>query len=379
MLRDKGFSVHMADPIRLALIFKTTKKNDREDSYKLAKLLRIGELPEVHIPSMESDDLKTLVRYRKSLGEECTAVKNGIHAMLAMHGIAISETDIFGKRGLRKIEEAASKLTVAENTVMSDLLASVLELNRRKEMVEDEIAKAAGNNRGVKILMTIPGINVYSAAAIMSEIDDISRFSSKEKLASYAGPVPRQSRSGSRDQRGHISKQGPSMLMFILVNAAHMVIRYSRRMRIRYLSPVRRLGNSRAVVAIARNLAETIWTMLSRGIAFLDEIDSLTERKIESMRARSLHPSRETNVRDTIKLIKNQRMRAMSDKLFFIEDTTRKRHDLTKSLFVNELLLQLSRVYVVRFMDRNTGFFEIPKKEEDLCRNLELDIMPKKH
>ena len=95
-----------------------------------------------------------------------------------------------------------------------------------------------------------------------------------------------------------------------------MVIKYSRRMRIRYLSLVRRLGKSRAVVAIARNLAETIWAMLSRGIAFLDEIDSLTERKIESMRARSLHPSRERNVRDTIKLIKNQRMKAMSDKLF---------------------------------------------------------------
>ena len=315
LLRDNGFSVHLADPSKLALIFNSSKKNDREDSYKLAKILRIGELPEVHIPSRESDDLKTLVRYRKSPGKECTAVKNRIHAMLAMHGIAINETDILGKRGLRKIEEAASKLSVAENIVMSDLLASVLELNRRKEMVEDEIAKAAGNNRRVKILMTIPGINVYSAAAIMSEIDDISRFSSKEKLASYA-PVTGQSQSGSRDQRGHISKQGPSMIRFILVNAAHMVIKYSRRMRIRYLSLVRRLGKSRAVVAIARNLAETIWTMLSRGIAFLDKIDSLTERKIESMRARSLHPSRETNVRDTIKLIKNQRMRAMSDKLF---------------------------------------------------------------
>ena len=36
MLRDMGFSVHKADPIRLALIFNTTKKNDKEDSYKLA-------------------------------------------------------------------------------------------------------------------------------------------------------------------------------------------------------------------------------------------------------------------------------------------------------------------------------------------------------
>ena len=128
--------------------------------------------------------------------------------MLAMHGIAINETDIFGKRGLRKIEEAASRLTHAERIVMSDLLGSVLELNSRKEMVEDEIAKVAGNDKFVKLLMTIAGINVYSAAAIMSEIDDISRFSSKEKLAAYAGLVPRQSQSGSRDQNAYI-KAGP--------------------------------------------------------------------------------------------------------------------------------------------------------------------------
>ncbi|MEM3846114.1 MAG: hypothetical protein QXU98_10490 [Candidatus Parvarchaeota archaeon] len=45
LLRDKGFSVHIADPAKMALIFNSSKKNDREDSYKIAKLLRLGELP----------------------------------------------------------------------------------------------------------------------------------------------------------------------------------------------------------------------------------------------------------------------------------------------------------------------------------------------
>lgn len=100
-----------------------------------------------------------------------------------MHGIAIDETDIFGKRGTRKIEEAISRMTAAESIVMSDMLDRIIELNRRKQMIEDEIARISKNNEEVKLLMTIPGINVYSAAAIMSEIDDIHRFSSKEKLA----------------------------------------------------------------------------------------------------------------------------------------------------------------------------------------------------
>ena len=53
MLRDMGFSVHLADAMKLALIFNSSKKNDKEDSYNLAKLLRPGELPEVHLPSRE--------------------------------------------------------------------------------------------------------------------------------------------------------------------------------------------------------------------------------------------------------------------------------------------------------------------------------------
>ena len=98
------------------------------------------------------------------------------------------------------------------------------------------------------------------------------------------------------------------MLRFVLVNAAHMVIKY--------LKLVRRLGKHRAIVAIVRMLAETIWTMLSKRIAFYDEIGSLTEKKIESMRMRPLRTNLSRNVIDTIKLIKNQNITFMSDKLF---------------------------------------------------------------
>ena len=87
------------------------------------------------------------------------------------------------------------------------------------------------NDRNVNLLMTIPGMGIYSSAAIMSEIDDISLFATKEKLAAYAGLVPRQDQSGNRDIKGHISKHGPSMLRFIMVNAAHIVVKYSDRMR----------------------------------------------------------------------------------------------------------------------------------------------------
>ena len=142
------------------------------------------------------------------------------------------------------------------------------------------------------------------------------RFPSKERLASYAGLVPRQNQSGSSDMRGHITKHGPSMLRFVLVNAAHLVIRFSARMKKKYLSIVRRLGRNRAIVAIARILLETIYVMLSRGIEFDDGIDSLTERKIKAMSARASNRSADQDIDGAIKLLRERRLKGSSKELF---------------------------------------------------------------
>lgn len=147
---------------------------------------------------------------------------------------------------------------------------------------------------------------MYIQEHLVLKIDDIKRFSSKEKLASYAGLVPRQDQSGNRDIRGHISKRGPSMLRFFLVTAAHIVIKYSNIMRKKYLSIVRRVGKNRAIVAIARILLEAIYVMLSKGIAFIDEIDKLTDRKMRAMSERSRRPVESMKLDEAIKLIKKK-------------------------------------------------------------------------
>ncbi len=64
--------------------------------------------------------------------------------------------------------------------------------------------------------------------------------------------------SEARDIRGHISKHGPSSLRFIMVNASHNVIKYSKRMRKKYLSLVKRIGKNKEIVAIARIFLKNI-------------------------------------------------------------------------------------------------------------------------
>ena len=316
-LRDMDFHVHLADPFKLSIIFKSSKKNDREDLYKLAKLLRLNELPEVHVQSRESNQLISMVRYRRSIGEDITRIKNRIHALLSSHGITLRQKDIFGRSGLMEIERQSTKLSASERTVLNRMLSSVIHLRRDAIEIEDQMARHGSNVRDdVRLLMIVPGINVYSAVAIVSEIDDIRRFSSKEKLASYSGLTPRQDQSGSRDIRGHISKHGPSMLRFILVTAAHSVIKYSRRMRQKYMHIVRRTGMKMAIIAVARILAETVYTMLSRNVEFMDSMDELTERKIASMSSRAKKQNQPEDISQTIKLLRLQKIGRMSGELF---------------------------------------------------------------
>jgi len=308
--------VHLADPEKIALVFHSPKKNDREDSYKLVKLLRLGELPEVHIPSEYSDELKSLVRYRKSLGEEATAIKNKIHAILSLHGITVDATDVFGRKGMREIEGSFKKMIENERIIMDDMLKRIADLLNREREIENRIALAVKDDKRINLLMTIPGINVYSAAVIISEIDDISRFPTKENFASYAGLVPRQDQSGNRDIRGHISKRGPSMLRFVLVNASHIAIKKSKKLRSKYLSIVRRVGRNRAIVAVAMMFEEIIFTMLKNNSEFMDRIDSLTERKMRSMNQKAMDAKVSYNIAQSVKLIMERLLTKSSEQLF---------------------------------------------------------------
>jgi hypothetical protein len=106
------------------------------------------------------------------------------------------------------------------------------------------------------------------------------------------------------------------MLRFILVNAAHSVIKFSDRMRRKYLSLVRRLGRNRAIVAIARTLIETIYTMLSRGTEFIDRTDSLTERKMVALRSWAMRPSKERakeELMNDLMILRNERQKRISN------------------------------------------------------------------
>ena len=153
-----GFSVHLEDPSRISLIFNTGKKNDKEYSYKLAKLLRLDELPEVHIPSKCSDDLRFLVRYRRSLEESIIKMKNKVHAILTSQGIRINTTDIFGKKGMKCIIKYMGNISTAQRFVLSDLLDQITYLMKKEYIF---IVRRLGKNCAIVAIARILVETIY--------------------------------------------------------------------------------------------------------------------------------------------------------------------------------------------------------------------------
>ena len=107
-----------------------------KDSFQLADVFRKGGMKEIYIPSGEIENIRSLVRYRHSLGEEITLKKNKVHALLTSYGIIIKATDSFGKKGLREIENNYSNLSYSDKIVLRSLLNDISLIKEREREIE---------------------------------------------------------------------------------------------------------------------------------------------------------------------------------------------------------------------------------------------------
>jgi transposase len=193
-----NYKIHLINPSKVPEIYNNYKKTDKEDSFQLADVFRKGGMKEIYIPSEEIENIRSLVRYRHSLGEEITLKKNKVHALLTSYGIIIKATDPFGKKGLKEIENNYNNLNYSDKIVLRSLLNDISYIKDMEKEIETEISSISYNSNDTKLLMTIPGVNFYTAAGILSEIGTINRFDNKLKFASYTGLIPSEYSSGEK-------------------------------------------------------------------------------------------------------------------------------------------------------------------------------------
>ena len=151
-------------------------------------------------------------------------------------------------------------------------------------MIERALAEQVLASTEMRRLLTLPGVNFVTAAALLAAIGDIGRFPTARQLVSYLGLDPRVSQSGSEPARhGRISKQGPGETRHVLVEAAWHAARAPGPLRAFHQRIAARRGGNIATVAVARKLAVIAWHMLSRGEDYAFARPSLTREKLRRL------------------------------------------------------------------------------------------------
>ena len=258
--------VAVAHPGQLRLIYKSKKKNDRVDAAKLAKLLYLDLVPQVHVPRTDVRAWRALITYRHKLMSKRVAAKNQIRALLRGLGIvALSGKRMWSGKGLKWLKEQSLSEADALRRDMS--LEELQELDAKIRRVEKELNRRADAHPGVALLRTIPGVGVRTAEAVVAHLDDVSRFSKSKQVGSYFGLVPCQDQSAGKERLGHITRDGPPAVRKLLCEAAWQGIRRSPALKEFFERVTRGEADRRkiALVATAHHLARVMAAMLRSG------------------------------------------------------------------------------------------------------------------
>ena len=255
LLCREGFEVVISNPVKTKAIASAKIKNDKVDSHMLAQLLRADLISSVHVSSLETRKLKELLRHRSRLVRDATRMKNRIHMLLMKNNYQSPFSDLFGVKGLRYLKE--TDLPDYHRHQVETYLLLYERLQEQIEPLTKRVRALAKENPTAQLLMTIPGIGPITAMFIVAEVDDISRFRSYRKLASYAGLVPSLDASAGKEKRGRITKQGSPYLRTALVEAAQAVARMKNcRLNIFFRRRIVKAGYQKAIVATAHKILQ---------------------------------------------------------------------------------------------------------------------------
>jgi len=261
LLDELGIETKLAHAQKLRAIAETQIKNDEKDSKILAHLLRTNLIPEVYIPPKETRWNRNILRERMFIVKTRTAMKNRIHQLLVRNHINDDVyTDMFGKAGRKFIDNIDIQDT--EEQLLRKELETLDHLDDDRKYYEKLLKKETKDNNYIELLKSIPGVGEVISRMIALEIDTISRFPNHRKFASYCGVVPSEYSSSDKTYRGPIIKNANKYLKWAFVEASWKAINCSPYFKQIYLNIKSRRGGNKAIVGVARHMAEIVYRML---------------------------------------------------------------------------------------------------------------------
>jgi transposase len=259
-LQGEGRQIRVAHPGKVRLIFRAKRKNDRIDAQKLAMLAFWDQVPQAHIPSSQRRQWRSMIEYRRRLVEKRSAAKTRLRALLRSHAIAAPRSLWFkaGQDWLRRVD-----LGLCQSLQRDQLMMELQELRQKIAQVEVVLKQLAAMEPAVRLLMTIPGVGIRTAEAVVAYIDEPNRFRRVKSVGCYFGMVPCEDTS-VKTRLGHITKEGPPTVRKYLTEATWQAIRPDKTVRA-YYQRIKRDDPKRskiALVATAHHLLRVMLAML---------------------------------------------------------------------------------------------------------------------
>ena len=278
------------------------KKTDTRDAMWIADLFKHDLVAGSFIPPPEIRQLRDLMRYRVKLTNFTVGEKNRAQNCLTVSNIKLDDvfTDVFGKSASaitdqlllhpngdfdvtpfidRRCKASPEKIQAAIDGLMCVQQVEKLKIIRShmdslelcKANLESEILSLAEQFRPqFELVMTVPGIQLFSAIAIISEIGtDMSVFPTAKHLCSWAGLVPQNAESAGKKKTTRVSRAG-AYIKPLLVQCALAVCNSDKHPEIksRYLALKKRRGHKKAIIAICRMLLTAIYAILKKNQAY---------------------------------------------------------------------------------------------------------------
>jgi transposase len=262
LLGDLQFELWIGDAAEIRTKRVRKQKTDRQDAQLLLKLLMEDRFPRIWVPDAENRDLRQLLWHRHRLVQMRTRIMNQLHVVALNEGVRRKKA-LWRPAGRSELESLvlapwASRRRQDLLDLLDQLTPKIQELSRA---LEEEVEKREVARR----LMTHPGVGPLTALAFELVIGTAARFHCGKQIASYVGLVPAEDSSGDRRRLGHISKQGNSLVRFLLVEAAQVTVRTQPQWRSKFFHLAMRRGRKIAKVAMARKLAVHLYWMWRQG------------------------------------------------------------------------------------------------------------------
>jgi transposase len=239
--------VVLANPKKLRVIAESTKKTDKLDAQVLAEFLARDMIPEAFRPTPRQREHRALVRHRRYLRQQATALKNKMRRVLCDYNA--DRRDLFSAAGWGAALKGVEGQVAAVGGRLKEFAA--------KAPPREAEARAK--------LGTIPGVGAVTVDVVVSELGDVRRFKSAKAVCAYAGLVPKVRQSAGKGEDLPITKEGSPLLRWALVEAAWRVVRRLAAWRRIYEGVRGRAGGKKAIVAVARRLLCVIYAMLRDG------------------------------------------------------------------------------------------------------------------